>query len=804
MKLLSGVWISLPIILLSVLGFLATLGSERGEFRAPALLSSLNGWVTDRKLELRGPRKLQEKIVIVGVDNESIDKLGRWPWHRDRLAQILEEIVRYNPKVVGVDFLAPQPDVRVPEALRKELQQRRLDGLADKHETDEQLIEFMRREKSRIVMGAASEFSCQPRVDGESRCPILSKTPGGEILKRFSMTGIDSRTPSELHETPLTVSRSVMVNFPKLQSEIANLGLYDLDPDVDGVMRKSTLFKYVNGVPIPSFAFEVTRVALGEKFKLDLNLNANSMAILSGGIWGGPALRVQNLEFEKSGKKIPVNPAGKLDVNFVGRSSIFPRISAAELVSGDSRVAVKVGSALSGLGNCKTCATETRFQGVPILVTTLEKSELFKDAVVLFGFTSPLFDVKPMPLDPHSPGVINHAMVIENLLADRAFHNETQNQGWILMLLLLTVGAFLFSTALQSLTAAPAVLLSVGSLVIFGFLDLKFLFKRDQNWHTGFIYFEYLSIAVMTLINKYGVEEKRRKFLAGAFSRYVSPQVVQTLIRDPKRLALGGAHREISVLFCDVRGFMTLTEQLRPEVLQTFLKDYHNVVTPIIIDRGTLDKFIGDSVMAFWGAPLDQPEHARSVCDAAVQIVRTLEEKNKMFQKNYGTTVRIGIGINSGTSIVGNMGSEKVFSYTAIGENVNLASRIERLTRHYGVNILATRATLDAIPKGQSAPPHRVLDVVQVKGSQVAVELIQIFERAYPQEALDSYQKGRNAYHAREWERAIAEFSEADRRIQSVLGEADEPCRVMLGRCRDFMKTPPREDWDGSWEMLGK
>jgi adenylate cyclase len=225
----------------------------------------------------------------------------------------------------------------------------------------------------------------------------------------------------------------------------------------------------------------------------------------------------------------------------------------------------------------------------------------------------------------------------------------------------------------------------------------------------------------------------------------------------------------------------------------------------VFSNEGTLDKYIGDAVMAFWGAPLYQKNHAINACRAAVQMMEALFKHQARFMEQYGIEVNIGIGINSGVVNVGNMGSETNFEYTVIGDNVNLASRLEGLTKKYGVAIVTTRFTFDSIVEsGNPLPPHRLLDEVKVKGKKKAVELIQLLEREYSSEGLKLFDQGRDFYRKQQWIEAIECFKSANRLLALDPQQSDGPCGVFIERCEIFLKDPPASNWDGSWEMDSK
>jgi len=330
--------------------------------------------------------------------------------------------------------------------------------------------------------------------------------------------------------------------------------------------------------------------------------------------------------------------------------------------------------------------------------------------------------------------------------------------------------------------------------------------RKHVNWDTSFLYLELGILFVLTVAAKYLEEEQNKKFIRGAFSKYVAPVIVDSILKDPSKLSLGGEKKELSILFSDIRGFTTFSEKMEPHALSTFLNDYLGIMTRIVFDhKGTLDKYIGDAVMAFWGAPLDQPEHALNACKTAVAMMKALAENRPRWEQKYGVPVNIGIGINSGPVAVGNMGSDQNFEYTVIGDHVNLASRMEGLTKEYGIGVVTSRFTFDCIQAAGLKPPaHRLLDLVKVKGKKTAVELIEILDRPLPEEGLKLYTEGFALYRAQKWDDAVAAFTKANELLAPSKDVPDGPCETYIERCHYFKTSPPAPGWDGSWEMTSK
>jgi adenylate cyclase len=302
-------------------------------------------------------------------------------------------------------------------------------------------------------------------------------------------------------------------------------------------------------------------------------------------------------------------------------------------------------------------------------------------------------------------------------------------------------------------------------------------------------------------MQRFLAEERERLRIRKAFESYVAPAVVQEMLKHPEALRLGGERRVISVLFTDIRGFTTMSEDLDPEALVKLLHDFLNPMSNIIIDQGgTIDKYMGDAIMALFGAPLEQPDHARQACRAALQMEDTLEELNRQWVKQGRPPLRIGVGVNSGPVAVGNMGSDRLFDYTAIGDNVNLASRLEGLTKYYGTNILISQTTAEALENGFIL---RDVDRVKVKGKAQASDIFEVMGEGEPDPELarflTAYHQGLALYRQMRWPDSIAAFEKA-----LEVQPDDAPSQRYLALAQKHQETPPHPEWQAVTVMEEK
>ena len=779
------VWLfQIPIVALFTMAFYISEVGVEGRLESTALrdkvfptLRMVSGWFTNVKFHIRGVQEHKNKIVIVSVDSDSLESLGRWPWHRDVTAKLIKKTFDAGAKVVGLDVVFSEPDVRVSPDLEKVLDQYKLSHLVPELETDFVLEKVIREHRDHLVTGWTTDSFCQPDYTNSEDCPVTSQDkyhlPQDFDKFAFSSHASPDRImgPAAFDQahTPLISSPSFIANMDLYNDAAAHSGFFNAWPDLDGYIRTTNLMMMSNTKAYPALALEMARVGLDE----DLKVEFDSRHLIKG------------MSFAKSGKEIRTTPLGAMPINFRGPGYSFPYVRAIDIMDDADQI---------------DAAVDRK-------VASVSKSELLKDAYVLIGITAlGVYDMRAFPFDSNTAGVEGHATILDNILSDDMLSYGQGKWTKIWIFLLMTVGALLLAYATERLESVPALLLFIITFAGLGAADTKLLFAHGDNWNTGFFFIEITVIAMCTFLVKYVLEERNKKFIKGAFAKYVSPAIIDSIMKDPSKLSVGGEKRELTILFSDIRGFTTFSERLEPQALAGFLNDYLGIMTDLVFaNEGTLDKYIGDAVMAFWGAPLDQPKHAANACRAAIKMLQALDANRARFREQYGVEVNIGIGVNSGPVNVGNMGSQTIFEYTVIGDHVNLASRLEGLTKYYGAGIVTTRFTFDHIALGgETEPPHRVLDFVKVKGKKNAVELIQVLERDYSADGLRAFEDARGLYRERKWDEAAEMFKKANALLRRTVEDKDGPSQMYIERCEELKQTPPEADWDGSWEMQSK
>jgi adenylate cyclase len=419
----------------------------------------------------------------------------------------------------------------------------------------------------------------------------------------------------------------------------------------------------------------------------------------------------------------------------------------------------------------------------------------FAGKIVLVGLTAVgLYDLKSSPLSAVIPGVEIQAAALDTLLR-RQYLAPASPVLLYALALVLAVGAGIAISGLRKMgiiIGAFAVFLTLPALAagaaFAGKVWLAFVFPEAAVL---------LSLIGASVLN-YSIEGKERRFIKGVFSHYLSPAVIERLIADPAMLQLGGEERYVTSFFSDVAGFTSISERLTPQDLVRLLNAYLSEMTDIILDSGgTLDKYEGDAIIAFWNAPLDIPDHALRACRAALACSRRLREIRPDLENRFGHGLRMRIGLNTGPAVVGNMGSGRRFDYTAMGDTINLAARLESAGKQYRVSLLAGEATIAGAGEAILA---READLIRVVGKDKPVRIFELLGESGTATAEDrtsllAYREALALYRGRDWVRAIEAFASLGR---------DPLAEFYLDRCRAFAHEPPPGDWDGVFDLKSK
>lgn len=769
--------LSIPIIAVAALFQLTFDLGEQGRLSNKFLrediypiAKSVNGTMTNVKFRLRGPEPVKNKIVILEADDASIEALGRWPWYRDVYAEILYTLFsKFNVKSVGIDITFSEPEKRVPDEVYELIKTNAPQIMENvkAFEGDPALAQVISKYKDKIVLGQSMNLGLQPlyTTNPEEVEAIHSEELSKGIEEQMGKFALKQTIPLSkevIWKSPMMYMLTILANVPVLRDAAQYAGLFSVEPDPDGYIRRYPLFAINNNKMYPSLALQMAELAKEDETQVHFTDDG----------------RVAGLNFKKTPEvPVPVTNLGFLDLNFRGKARTFPYVSVFEMIKASGEDG------------------ETRVH------------ELLKDAYVLFGVSAlGLYDMRAFPFDTNTPGVEGHATALDNILSNDALRSATSIKlAWLPLTLLVCLG-LLFALLFSRFEARPSLMIFVAFSVFFGALDVKVLFQHDLNIPTAFLFLEILMIFAVILAYRYYLEEKDKKMIKEAFSHYLAPAVVDMVLKDPTKLTTGGERKEISILFSDLKGFTTISESMEPKILAQFLNEYLTAMTDIVFEyEGTLDKYIGDAVMAFWGAPLHQKDHAYRACRAAVRMQERVHEIAADFKKRYNVEVGMRVGVNSGVVSVGNMGSKKIMEYTVIGDHVNLASRLEGLNGLYETEVLTTRGSIDLMsPEDRQKISYRVIDSVKVKGKAQAVEVVQLSRHKLHDSIIEIYTLAREEFKKRNWDEAEKLFKRSIELHQQHHGEGDTVSEAFLERLEAYRITPPDEKWDGAMEMRTK
>jgi len=537
-------------------------------------------------------------------------------------------------------------------------------------------------------------------------------------------------------------ARRALLPVAEVALNSTQLGNVGESPDQDQVVRRVSLIKLLDGQAVPTLGLAAFVAASEAKMRIE-----------PGRLQVGP-------------KTIPIDRNGRAILNYRGPPGTHDKYSAAAVIQSELRLR----------------------EGRP---PTIKDLDVFKDCYVFVGFTAPgLHDLKSSPVAAVYPGVEIHATVLDNLAAGD-FLAPAPGLAVAAATLLLAVLAGLAGTAGAKVRH---------SLIAFGaFLPLPVLgglaaYRFGLWWPmVGQEVAVGLVLVGAVLIN-YAVEGRQKRFIKRAFRHYLSPQVIEQILKDPSQLQLGGQRREATIFFSDLEGFTSLSEKLDPGQLTALLNDFLSEMTDIILDEGgTLDKYEGDAIIAFWNAPLDQPDHALRACRAALRCQQRLLERQDDFKKQVGQRLRMRIGIHTGQVVVGNMGSSRRFDYTVLGDAANLASRLEGANKVFGTFLMVSESTWDQVCGQVQGRP---LGRIKVVGRQdwVRVYEPQGLAGQVDDESAVAFAQGLDLCQACDWSGALAVFE----------GLGREPAaRVYAERCRRLLEGQ-EDDWDGVWNLTSK
>ncbi|MBN2515276.1 MAG: CHASE2 domain-containing protein [Deltaproteobacteria bacterium] len=706
----------------------------------------------DLRFLSRGARAPGPETVIAEIDEKSLAELGRWPWPRSTIAKLVNTLKEYGAKAVGFDIVFAEPDensslLQLAE-ISKEIEtigtvnpaiRKLIDDKKKEADTDAILAESIKT-AGNVTLGYF--FHTSRKDIGHLSSSDIEKTARYIADSKFQVIKYLGKP---VHGSAVKAF-AVVPNIKSLSEAAENAGYFNAFPDIDGTNRWSPLVINYGDNFYPSLS-----LATLEQY---MNWPLMSLVIAEYGI---DAVKIGDME-------IPTDEAGRILINYLGPAGTFPHYSITDIING-----------------------------------RMEKN-LFKDKIVLIGATATaIFDLRVTPFSAVYPGIEIHATVIDNIL----HQNFIQRPGWtsfIDILAIIFLGLILVPI-LSRVKAVMGFVIAILLAFIYVFIN-RFVFNGYNVW-LNMVYPIFSIVIVYSGITlyKYVTEEREKKKIRGTFQYYLSGPVIEEMLKDPSKLKLGGEKRDLSVLFSDIRGFTTISEKLTPEDLVHLLNEYLTVMTDLVFKYdGLLDKYMGDAIMAVFGAPVAQSDHPVRCCKTALDMMAELKTLQKKWEDEGKPVLDIGIGINTGDMVVGNMGSKMRFDYTVMGDNVNLGSRLEGINKEYGTNIVISEYTYAKVKDSFFC---RELDSVRVKGKMQPVKIYELMGEKKDSEQWDGFvsvfEEGLTHYKQGRWDGAIACF----RKVLEIR-PGDHTSTVYIERCENLKHNPPEEQWDGVYTMTKK
>jgi adenylate cyclase len=711
----------------------------------------LDDIIYDARLRATMPKTVDERVAIIDIDEQSLAEIGRWPWGRNKMATLVNELFdRQQIAILGFDVVFAEADdssglKRLRQLAGDELRDQ--PGFADRLNQIQGSLDydaaFAKSIANRpVVMGYYLTSDRDGRTSGVLPAPVMHKDAlADKPIKFTSWSGFGS-------------------NIEPLAKAAPMGGFFNSITDLDGVVRSIPLVAEHKGQYYESLSLAMFRVLTGLP------------------------------------KVAPGFPRERfLARNYEGLESIL-------LQQDGKSLAIPVDDRVSTLipfrGNGNHAGGSFKYYSASDVLAQRVAPGALKGKIVLLGTTAPgLLDLRVTPVGEVYPGVEVHANMISGLLDGRVYVRPDYALGFEVVILILA--GVMLAVALPLLSAPKAVALSLA--VIGGLIGLNFWMYLGYGLVLPLAAALVMALTAFALNMSYGyfVESKSKRQIANMFAAYVPPELVDEMVKDPGSYSMKATNKELTVMFCDMRGFTNLSEKMEPTALQALLNNLFSRLTEIIqANRGTTDKYMGDCVMAFWGAPVDTPEHAKMAVKAAMEMCIAVRKINEEHRAKGVPEIGVGIGLNTGTMCVGNMGSDIRRSYTVIGDAVNLGSRLEGLSKNYGIEVVASESTKKQVPDYV----WQELDKVRVKGKQEAVSIyqplypLQATSERVPKNQLDELKAWGlmlKAYRSQDWEQCDVQLLNLQR-----LNANKFLYQLYSERVTSLRKLPFDPAWDGA------
>ncbi|MBF0276164.1 MAG: adenylate/guanylate cyclase domain-containing protein [SAR324 cluster bacterium] len=705
----------------------------------------------------RGSAEHTDQVVIAVVDTKSVDKYGRWPWSRDVIAKVVESLNDYyQVRTIGFDIVFSEPldnHLKLARSYQDAFDKSGIEKTPDARAFMDQMKIMEKEEDGDAKLGKV--FSKAKNVIhgytffNQKSVPYLSDKEVRKAQARLRTSAISKVEGYGKLKESLFVTEGYYpeTTIRKISGRKPNMGFFTvrIDPE-DGVVRQVESVIRVGKRFFPSLALQMLAHYLGSK----IEISGDETGIL---------------EVRLGEKVLYPFRDGAFRINYKGPEGTFKHHSMYEIVE----------------------------RTIPV--------EELKGKMVLMGVTEVgILDLRVTPVGEAYAGVEVHANLLDNLLSDTYFRQDLRND-LITMALILFFG-LLLGFAMPRMKFIYMVTMVTGLLVAYTFAH-RYIVLEWYSWPSYFYVALTIFLSAVGVVSyMFFIADADKRFIQGAFQQYLSPAVITQLMDDPDMLQLGGEERVMTAMFSDVKGFSSISEQLTPNELVQLLNEYLTEMSDIILKyEGTVDKFEGDAIIAFFGAPVDFPDHATRAALVCLEMQNRLAEMRLQWKKEGRQELYHRIGINTGPMVVGNMGSSSRFDYTMMGNDVNLAARLEGVNKMYKNEILMSEKTYQACRETIDA---RELDMIRVMGIKEPVKIYEILGRIgeidkHRQDAFKLYAQGLAQYRAQEWSLAEKSFKETLGLIPN-----DGPSSVFLERCFEYQKSPPPPNWDQVYVATSK
>ena len=724
-----------------VLGLVITLffiGHAARYYEVP-FITQLDNIVYDARLQVTMPRGVDERIVILDIDEKSLQEVARWPWPRDVMAGLIAKLFeRYDVAIVAFDVVFAEADYSSGIRVLDDLSQGPLKDVPS-------FLQSYRELRPRLDNDGqfAQAIKGKPVVLGyylnsEKDAKRIASIPE-PVLPKGTFQG---------RNIPFTTWVGYGGNLAQFTQNAASAGHFNPITDPDGVVRRVPIIAELDGAYYEALSLAVVRTILGFP-KVEPGYAPDRF--LQRGYTGLEWLQVGPLA-------IPVDETASALIPYRGHKGSFAYVSLADVLA----------------------------DRVPL--------ERLKGKIALVGTTAPgLLDLRSTPVDNVYPGVEVHA----NLIAGMLDRNIKLKPPYMLgaEVVLLLVGGVALALLIPMLAPLWATLVTLAGMLAITGLNVAIWTEADMVLPLAASLLMTLSLYTVNMAYGYFVEARSKRQFTELFGQYVPPELVDRMAQDPQKYNMEPRAAELTILFSDVRGFTSISEALKPEELREYINEYLTDMSGIIRSRhrGTLDKYIGDAIMAFWGAPVDDAQHARNGVLAALDMQKERRILNEKFAARGWPTLKIGVGVNSGNVRVGDMGSQVRRAYTVMGDPVNVASRLEGRTKGYGVGILVGEATRSQVKD----VVFREVDRIKVKGKDEAVTIYEPLgvEGEVERKVLDElkiWNQALRAYRAQQWDQVEVALLN----LQRMSPECGL-YQVYAEKVAEMRRNPPPPDWDG-------